>query len=334
MGHHLGVTEPDARLPTRRLGRTGYDVSALGVGGWLGRLEDPALSAADRERAAIAAVRRAVELGVTYFDTSPAYGPNVEAERHLGLGLRALGGAERARLRVATKTGTHPERRNRYDADSTRWSVDQSLRNLFAKSIDVLLVHDPRDDSDLDAALAPGGAVETLEALRAQGVIGAIGLGVRTHRFLRRAIESGRFDVILTPYDYTLLRASAAPVIDLAMARDVGVINGSPYGAGLLAGIDPGEAARKRRALSEPDLARARALWRWCRERDLDLGAVAMQYSLRHPSIAVTLVGPRTAEEVEGNVRHATTVLSDALWVELDAYLATLGPPAPGGEAE
>ena len=61
-------------------------------------------------------------------------------------------------------------------------------------------------------------------------MIGAIGLGVRTHRFLRRAIESDRFDVILTPYDYTLLRALASPVIDLAAARDLGVVNGSPYG--------------------------------------------------------------------------------------------------------
>lgn len=333
IGHYLFVTgSTSPALPIRRLGRTGFDVSALGVGGWLGRLEDSRLTAADRERAAIDAVRRAVQLGVTYFDTSPAYGPNVEAERHLGLGLKALDRSDRARLRIATKTGTHPERRNRYDADSTRWSVDSSLANLFAERIDVLLVHDPRDGSDMDAIMAAGGALETLERLKERGTIGAVGLGVRTHRFLRRAIESGRFDVILTPYDYTLLRASAAPVIELAVSRDVGVINGSPYAAGLLAGLDPDAAAQRRGALSDRDLDRARALWRWCRERALDLGALAMQFSLRHVGIAVTLAGPRTAEEVEGNVRHATTPIPEAVWTELDAFLGTLGPPAPGGE--
>ena len=103
---------PPPALPRRRLGRTGYSVSALGVGGWLGILEDPAVDAAGREAAAIAAVRRAVDLGVTYFDTSPAYSAG-EAERHLGLGLRALPAAQRATLRIATKTGTHPERPNR-----------------------------------------------------------------------------------------------------------------------------------------------------------------------------------------------------------------------------
>ena len=318
---------------TRRLGRAGFEVSVLGIGGWLGRLEEPHFTRADRERAAIDAVRRAVELGVTYFDTSPAYGPDCEAERHLGLGLKALSAAERGRLRISTKTGTHPERRHRYDADSTRWTVDRSLATLFSDHLDLILIHDPRDETDMDAALAPGGALETLEALKEEGVIGAIGLGVRTHRFLRRAIESDRFDVILTPYDYTLLRTSARPVIELAAARNDGVINGSPYAAGLLAGIDPDEAARRRTPLSPEDLDRARRLWRWCRDRELDLGALAMQYGLRHPDIAATLAGPRTAEEVEANVRHATSAIPESVWPDLDAFLTTLGPPSPGGEA-
>jgi D-threo-aldose 1-dehydrogenase len=321
-----------AGLPRRRLGRTGLEVSALGVGGWLGRLDDPAAGAAAQEAAAIQAVRRAVELGVTYFDTSPAYGAGA-AERHLGLGLRELAPAVRATLRLATKTGTHPDRLHQYDADATRWTVDHSLGLLFTDHIDVLLVHDPRSDDDMDQVMQPGGALEALEALKAQGVVGAIGLGVRTHRFLRRAVGSDRFDVILTPYDYTPLRASAAGLIDAAAARDVGVINGSPYAAGLLAGADPDVAASRRSPLAPGDLERARVLWRWCRERNLDLGALAMQFSVRNPHLAVTLAGPRTAAEVEGNVRHALAPLPESTWQELERLLAGLPPAAPGGEA-
>ncbi|MGH2369984.1 MAG: aldo/keto reductase, partial [Chloroflexota bacterium] len=302
----MAFTTAPTPLPSRRLGRAGYQVTALGVGGWLGALDDPQTSLAEREAAGIEAVRRAVALGITYFDTSPAYG---EAERFLGLGLRTLAPEERARLRIATKAGTHPERRHQYDADSIRWSVERSQQRLFADHIDVVLVHDPRHDADMDAVMGAGGALDALEGLKAQGVIGAIGLGVRTHAFLGRAVESGRFDVILTPYDYNLVRDSARPLIDLAATHDVGVINGSPYAAGVLAGLDPDEAARRRKPLTPQDLVRARALWRWCGERGVDLGAVAMQYSLRHPAIAVTLAGPRTAAEVEGNVRHATTPL-------------------------
>ena len=320
----------EGSLPTRRLGRTGYEVTVLGVGGWLGLLDDPHATAAEKEEAAVAAVRRAVDLGVRYFDTSPGYG---EAERHLGLGLRALSREERAQLRVATKTGTHPQRRHHYDRDATRWSVEQSLRLLDSDRLDVLLIHDPRGDADFAQATGAGGALEALEDLKAQGVIGAIGLGVRTHRYLRTAIESGRFDVILTPYDYTLLRTSAAPVIELAAAHDVGVLNGSPYAAGLIAGPDPRLTAQRRNPLTPQDMARAASLWTWCQVRGVDLGAVAVQYSLRNPHIAVTLVGPRTADEVEGNVRHATAALPDDLWSDLDAFLSTLPAPGEGGEA-
>jgi D-threo-aldose 1-dehydrogenase len=150
---------------------------------------------------------------------------------------------------------------------------------------------------------------------------------------LRRAVESGRFDVILTPYDYTPLRDSAGGLIAEAAARDVGVINGSPYAAGILAGGDPDAAAARRAPLAPRDLERARLLWRWGQERGLDLGAVAMQFSLRRPDIAVTLAGPRTAAEVEGNVRHALTPLPADVWDDLRRVLETLPPPAAGGEA-
>ena len=65
----------------------------------------------------------------------------------------------------------------------------------------------------------------------------------------------------------------------------------------------------------------------------MDLGVLAMQFSLRDPRIALTLVGPRTAAEVESNVRHATTPLPAGIWEELTALLATLPRAAPGGEA-
>jgi D-threo-aldose 1-dehydrogenase len=323
---------PATPLPRRRLGRTGLEVTVLGVGGWLGLLDDAQATPAARAAAGVAAVRRAFDLGVRYFDTSPAYGGG-QAERHLGLGLRELSADERGALRLATKTGTHPARRHDYSADATRWSVEQSLRVLGVPRVDVLLVHDPRQDADWAQVMGNGGALEALEGLKDEGVIGAIGLGVRRHRFLRQAVHSGRFDVILTPYDFTLLRDSAGPVISAAAAADVGVVNGSPYAAGLLAGLDPRLASERRTSLAPADQARAQALWSWCQAQGVDLGVAAVQYSLRRPEIAVTLVGPRTAEEVEANVRHALTPVPDGLWAALDAVLPTLPPAAAGGEA-
>jgi aryl-alcohol dehydrogenase-like predicted oxidoreductase len=319
-----------AALPRRQLGRTGIELTILGVGGWLGALDDPGATAAASEKAAVETVRRAVDLGIRYFDTSPAYG---DGERYLGLGLRALAAGERAGLRLSTKVGTHPERPQRYDRDSVRWSLERSLEVLGCGRIDIVHVHDPATDAHLDRILGPGGAVEALEELKEEGIVGGIGLGVRVHRFLRRAIDSGRFDAILPSYDYHPGRDSARPVIELAFARGVGVINGSPYNAGLLAGLNP-ETANQRRGNPGADVARAVRLWHWCRERGVDPGALAVQYSLRDERISATLVGPRTAAEVEGNLRHARAVLPEGIWEELDLFLARLGPAPPGGEAQ
>lgn len=317
-------------IERKMLGRTDISITALGVGGYLGLLEDPQAADGDCEAAAVAAVRRAVDLGIGYFDTSPGYG---KAERHLGLGLRELSSAERAELTLSTKVGTHPERPQQYDADSVRWSLDRSLELLFCDRVDIVFVHDPRSDDHIDRILAPGGAVDALEKLKQQGVIRAIGLGVHKHHFLRRAIASGRFDAILPSYDYHPLRTTALPVMELAAGRGMGVVNGSPYSAGLLAGIDLDVAAKRRRP-GEAELARARQLWEFCRERSIDLGVLAVQFSLRCPAVHATLVGPRTAGEVEGNIRHATTELPADTWEDLDYFVADLQPPAsPGGES-
>ena len=318
-----------AALSRRQVGRTSLKLSYLGVGGWLGLLDAPM---AQREAAAIAAVQRGVALGVNYFDTAPMYGSG-EAERYLGLALAALPPAGRAQVHLSTKVGWHPERPHRYEADAVRWSLDRSLRALKTDYVDIIHIHYPLHDAHMDQILGPGGAVEALSALKSQGVVGAISLGSRPHRFLRRAIESGVFDIVMTVYDYNPLRASAGPIIALAAEHGVGVFNASPYNAGLLAGLDPDLAAQRRAPELPGELERARALWRWSQERGVDMGALAVQYSLRDERVAVTLTGPRDAAEVEANVRHAQTPLPEWIWGELEVFVKSLGPWPPGGEA-
>ena len=320
-----------ALLPRKTLANTGIELTVFGVGGYLGLLPDEHAPRVACEQAAVLAVRRAVELGVGYFDTAPSYGGG-EAERHLGLGLRELSQEERSGLRISTKVGSHPDKSQQYDADAVRWSLECSLKKLFCECLDIVYVHDPVEDAHMDQIFESGGAVSALEQLREEGVLQAIGLGVRNHRFLRRAIESGRFDAILPSYDFHPLRDSARSLIEEAALKGMGVINGSPYNAGLLAGRNLEEALKRRGAL-EGDVVRARELSVWCAERDVDLGEVAMQYSVRNTSITSTLAGPRTADEVEANLRHLHAELPEGLWGELDEFLATLGPAPSGGEA-
>src|SRR3990172_6964889 len=69
-----------------------------------------------------------------------------------------------------------------------------------------------------------------------------------------------------------------------------------------------------------------------CQEREVDLGVLGMQFSLRNEIIAATIAGPRTVGELEDNYRYATTPVPAEVWEELVGFLATLEPATPGGE--
>ena len=110
------------------------------------------------------------------------------------------------------------------------------------------------------------------------------------------------------------------------------MVNGSPYQSGLLAGIDLEALAASQG--ENPDIERARQIYAWCHAQNIEVGALAVQFSMREPRISATLVGPRTVAELEDNLRHATASISEAQWAAFAAFLADLQPPAaPGGEA-
>ena len=95
----------------------------------------------------------------------------------------ALDGEMRAQLTVSTKVSTHPDRPHAYGTDDVRWCYENSRQILGP--IDIVFVHDPSSDTDMDVIMGPGGALEVLEELP-RGEIRAIGLGNRTHRWQRR----------------------------------------------------------------------------------------------------------------------------------------------------
>lgn len=287
----------DTSLPKRRLGRTGLEVTCLGMGG--ARIGGNDVSNDE----AAEAVRRAITLGINYLDTSPLYG---ESERRTGL---ALADGWREKIYLATKTGTHPKWRGDYSASGTRRSVENSLNLLGTEYLDVCLVHDP---SNMDPVIEKDGALETLQRMREEGLVKFIGLGVREHEFHKIAIETGIVDVILTYLDYTLLSQTANDwLLSFASERDIGVINGSPIAAGLLSGVEPDVKARP------PDGVIAHKLWRWCKENDLNLLNLAIQFCLRQPLITTNLSGSKNAAEIEQNFAAATSPIAEEVWEEL-----------------
>ena len=250
------------------------------------------------ESDAVEAVRGAIELGVDYMDTSAGYG---DSERLLGL---ALAGGWRERVYLQTKTGTHRDRRGDYSAAGTRWSVENSLRQLGTGYLDAVLIHDP---VDIEPPLAPGGALDELWRMKEEGVIGHVGLGCRPQPFHRRAIETGRLEIVLTFLDYNLMtQSAAATTLPLARERGVGVILASALGLGRLTGVEPDRNA-------EP---LAHRMWQWCRERGVNIRHLSMQFCLAADIEGIVLAGPKDRKQVDDAIEAATVEVPPEVWAE------------------
>jgi aryl-alcohol dehydrogenase-like predicted oxidoreductase len=303
-------------LELRRLGNTDMAVTAVSLGGaGLGGIFGPVGDAQG-----IGAVERALELGINYLDTSPKYG---EAERRMGMALR---GVPRDRYYISSKVGTHPEHRGDYSGATARWTVYNSLDVLGVDRLDLCHIHEP-EPHQLDAALAPGGALETLVELRRQGVIGAIGIGVQDHDLHRRAAETGELDVAMMVNDYTLIRQNADDVFALAGQYGLGLVNGAALAMGLLSGRDPESIGTAVWTPEAREVASAKAVHRWCDARGIPVLALALQFSVRQRGYDCTLIGAADAAEVTGCWEALSTPIPDEVWQELPELLDEVRVP-------
>jgi aryl-alcohol dehydrogenase-like predicted oxidoreductase len=173
-----GLAAPAAALPTRVLGRTGVRVPLLAFGTGSRFLQYK------EEDAAVAALTKALDLGITYIDTADEYGKGRLAERRVGLAIRG----RRAGVFLATKVSPR-------DGDSAQRAVEESLKALQVDQVDLLHVHALTTAEDLAAIEAKGGVLEQLLKLREQKVTRFI--GITSHAdpaVMKTALERHDFD--------------------------------------------------------------------------------------------------------------------------------------------
>lgn len=216
----------------RPLGRTGMEVSALGLGTVkLGRdreVKYPRGFTIPDDRAARALLARARDLGINLIDTAPAYG---SSEERLG---RLLKGQRDAWL-ICSKVGEEFEAgRSRFDfsPEHTRRSVRRSLRRLATEAIDIVLVHS--DGNDL-AIIEEMATLEALAELKSEGLIRAYGVSTKTVAGGLAAAE--RSDVVMLTYN--LDHREERPVLDACARLGTGALIKKALASGHLAGRYP-----------------------------------------------------------------------------------------------
>ncbi len=307
------------------LGRTGQRVSRLGFGGLF------VASFASERQAAIRTVHRALEHGITYFDTAPTYG---DSEEVLGC---ALTGRPEA-LVVSTKLGGRPTPFDPKDAKALVASLRTSLKLLNRERIELLMIHEPDRPQQYawwdDFQAVTGPVLEVVDRLKGEGLVGHVGIGGTTTIELAHLVRSGRFDVVLTAFQYNLLwREAADEIFTAARERGIGVIAGSPLQQGTLARrFDEALTGPKPWWLSQRRVDQMLRLYRLVEECGIPLPELALRFVLSNPVVHSVLMGARTPEEVDANVAAVDKgPLSPALLARLDEVAAML-PQRPYGE--
>jgi len=167
-------------LPTRILGKTKYQATILGLGG------EGILRTTGYFKEAEQVIKKAVEVGVNYFDTAPAY---QQSRDYLGKFLWKY--AKRESVFLASKTHDR-------SYEGTMFLVEDSLKRLNTNYLDLLQLHDLRTQEDIDEIFSTNGAIHGLEELKKEGKIRFIGItGHHDPSILIEAINKYNFDTIL-----------------------------------------------------------------------------------------------------------------------------------------
>ena len=324
-------------MTLRRLGSSTLDLTPVGLGAWAIGGEWRFGWGPQEDEDSIATIRRAVERGLNWIDTAPAYGLG-HSEEVVGRALREI--PRRERPRVFTKCSLVWDAAGNVSHSlsphSIRKEIDASLRRLETERIDLYQIHWPawpasppgHDPGSIEEAWA------TLTALRDEGKAAFIGVSNFDVAHLER-IRRIETPASLQP-PYSMLRPEIErEVLPFCLEHNIGVIPYSPMQSGLLTGkmsreriaaLPANDWRRTSRFFQEPMLTKALLLVEQLREigkpHGRTPGDVAVAWTLRHPAITAAIVGARKPDQVDELAGVLTFRLSPSEVEQLNAALA------------
>ena len=314
-------------LTTRKLGTRGLSVSSLGLG-LMGMSHAYGTTEERDERESIAAIQRAIELGVTFFDTAEAYGPFANEE----LFARALGqlNVSRDRVVIATKFGFKFDDKGIAGVDSRpshiREAVEGSLRRLRTDYIDLLYQH------RVDPAVPIEDVVGVMADLVQEGKVRFLGLSEAGEKTIRRAHAVHRISVLQS--EYSLWERNLEPrIIPLLRELGIGLVPFAPLGRGFLTGhVNRAEEypqgdfrrgdPRYQGENFDANMRAASAVREIAERKGATAGQIALAWLLHKGSDIVPIPGTKRRRYLEENVGAADVSLSAGEMAVLDAVLS------------
>lgn len=319
-------------MQSRRLGRTDFDLSPVGLGAWAIGGPGWKLSWGPQDdRASIATIHRALELGINWIDTAALYGRGHSEE----VIAHALAGLSEKPI-VATKCGRIEDEQGALLTVLKRRALldefERSRERLRSETIDLYFLHFPNED------LEEGWS--TIAELKERGLVRAIGVSNFSVAQMRRAQAIAHIDVCQPSYSL-IDREAEAHLLPFCRFHEIGVVVYSPQGGGLLTGA----MTRERLARlphddwrvsfgdprwKEPQLSRSLGLVELLAgigaRRGRTVGEVAIAWTLRHPVVTSAIVGLRQPDQVDGIIGAPRLQLADDELAEIDAFLEAWSP--------
>ena len=303
------------------LGNTGISVSELGFGAsGIGEMFDKTT-----EKEAIKTIYRAFDRGINYFDTSPAYGRQSSAygptTSEIVLG-RALKEIKRSEFVLSTKAGKitslPPELNFSYNAITD--SITSSLKRLYTDHLDVAFLHDIEYDKGkhLDMALNEG--LKALEDLKKIGKIRFFGISCYSVEVLKKVIADYDLDVVLVHNHYTLINNQLLELLPKIKDKGMGLVSASPFASGLLTKQGPPDWY----PISKEDLCIVAKTLDFCKDDNVHIEKLAIQYALSNIEIPTTLFSCNQEKHLNQNVDWSEEKTDDAMIVKLCNLLEPL----------
>ena len=306
------------QLATTSLGSTGLDITRVGFGAWAiggGGWEFGWGPQADEE--SIAAIHRALELGVNWIDTAAAYGFG-HSEAVVGRALEGLAQRPYIFTKASLLDDGTGHVRHSLKRDSILREAEASLKRLGVDAIDLYQIHWPDPADDIEEGWA------ALAELKERGLVRHIGVSNFDTAQLRRIREIAPVETLQPPYSL-IEREAEDGILPFAEREGISVIVYSPMGSGLLTGsITPeriaamaGDDWRKTDPrFTEPRLSHHLAIAARLREvadrHDTTPGAVAVAWTLRNPAVDGAITGFRRPAQVDPILAAANLELTDS----------------------
>ncbi len=326
-------------MPTRQLGNSNMRLTAIGFGAW-------AIGGGDWEYAwgpqddndSVAAIQRALDLGINWIDTAAIYGLG-HSEEVVG---RALQG-RRNKPFVFTKCSMvwsgkflRPGQKisRSLKRDSIRKELEASLRRLQMDAIDLYQIHWPDPENDVEEGW------QTLVKLKEEGKVRYIGVSNFSIPQLERIAKIAPITSLQPPYSM-LNRGIEKEILPYCQKHQIGVINYSPMVSGLLTGAMTKERIaqmprddwrRNNHRFQEPQLSRNLKLVELLHEigsaHGRSPGEVAIAWTLRQPAVTAAIVGARNPSQVDGIIGAATFRLQPEEIARIEEFLTANPVPA------